>query len=186
MTARLRLLCHAATAATRTSAFPDDEPAEAREHGRIARLTLPRADVVLTSPARAARETATLLGLDASVAPLLADLDSGRWRGRPFAGVAAEEPDAVTAWTTDPTSAPHGGESIVALVDRIAAFMVVAQGHRRLLGITHAGVLRAAIVHVVGAPAQSFWAIDAGPLGFADFSHDGRRWRLRHDASLTD
>lgn len=186
MTARLRLLCHAATAATRASAFADDEPVDGREQERIARLTLPRVDLVQTSPSRAARDTAALLGLDSSVAPLLADLDAGRWRGSAFAAVVAEEPDAVAAWTTDPASAPHGGESIVALVARAGAFMDSAASHRRLLGITHAAVLRAAIVHVVGAPAQAFWAIDAGPLGFADFSHDGRRWRLRHDASLTD
>ncbi|WP_293865878.1 histidine phosphatase family protein [uncultured Alsobacter sp.] len=180
MTARLRLLCHAATAATRTVSFADDAPVDAAEHGRIARLTRLRAGTVLASPARAARDTAEVLGGPFDEDGRLADLDVGRWRGQTLDLVLAREPDAVALWMRDPTSAPHGGEPITALVARVAAFLADAADHPRLLAVTHASVLRAAVVHVLGAPAQAFWSVDAAPLGLVELSHDGRRWALRY------
>lgn len=181
MTTRLHLLCHAATAATRANAFAADEALEPKDQARIARLTLPRVDLVLASPARAARETAVALGVEARQDSRLADLDTGRWQGRRLAQVLADEPDAVATWTGDPASAPHGGESIVALVARVGAFLDATAGGPRVLAISHAAVVRAAIVHALGAPPATFWSIDAAPLALAQFSHDGRRWRLRFE-----
>ena len=49
----------------------------------------------------------------------------------------------------------------------------------RSLAITHQAVIRAAIVHVLGAGAPAFWRIDVEPLSLTEFSSDGRRWNLR-------
>ena len=65
MTARLDLLAHGASAATRGARFPDDEGLEASAVGALEALRgrlRPYAQV-LTSPARAARETARGAGL---------------------------------------------------------------------------------------------------------------------------
>jgi len=35
--------------------------------------------------------------------------------------VQAQEPEAVAEWMHDPEAAPHGGESIVSLIGRVAA-----------------------------------------------------------------
>ena len=83
MTARLDLMAHGASEATRAARFPDDEALEA---SAIRALEALRGRVgpyahVLTAPARAARETARALGLDAEVEPALRDCDYGRWRG---------------------------------------------------------------------------------------------------------
>ncbi|MBV8913653.1 MAG: phosphoglycerate mutase family protein, partial [Acetobacteraceae bacterium] len=89
--ARLLLLCHGATRATRTAAFPMEEPVEARDLAAAVALAgyLPLVGRVLVSPAPCARQTAAALGLAAREEPALRDCDWGRWRGRTL--------DAVTA-----------------------------------------------------------------------------------------
>ena len=75
---------------------------------------------VLTSPARAARETAAALGFDAEVEMALSDCDYGRWRGLASKDVAEREPDEFAAWLADPAAAPHGGELVAGLIKRPA------------------------------------------------------------------
>jgi broad specificity phosphatase PhoE len=177
----LRLLCHAATAAVRSSAFPADEPidSEARQKLALPPFRLSRADRCWTSPALRARQTAQGLQLDAAVEPMLGDCDYGRWAGRSFDEVQAKEPDAIAEWLRDPASAPHGGESILALIERVAAWLDRESGTpRRVLAVTHASIIRAAIVHAIGAPPHSFWRIDIAPLSLTRLSGAHDRWTL--------
>lgn len=179
MPIRLTLVCHAATASTRDVAFPADEPVEARS---LARLTAapwaPRADRAWTSPALRARQTAAALGLvDAAVEPALRDCDYGRWTGCSYAAIQAGEPDAVAAWLSDPDAAPHGGETLSGVMARTAAWLGAMEGGR-IVAVTHAAVIRAALLHALGAPAASFWRIDVAPLTVARLSGNGGRWTL--------
>jgi broad specificity phosphatase PhoE len=125
MTARLDLLAHGASAATRATRFPDDEPLEASAVDAIEALSgrLRPYARVLTAPARAARETCAALGFDAEVEMALRDCDYGRWRGLASKDVAQREPDGFAAWLGDPSVAPHGGESLAALIERIGAWL---------------------------------------------------------------
>jgi broad specificity phosphatase PhoE len=102
-TTRLTLIRHAPSAATRRSAFPVDEPLDARalEEARALAPRLERADVAWTGPAARARQTAEALGLDATVAPELDECDFGAWGGRTLAELDAEDPIAVAAWIED-------------------------------------------------------------------------------------
>lgn len=182
MLVRLTMICSGATAATRRGSFPLDEPLEPRSLtlARAVRGTLRRADRVWVSPGLRARQTAEALSLDASVEPLLADQDHGRWAGRAFEEVRAEDPVGIATWLTDPGAAPNGGESVADVALRAAALMdtlIVQSGHT--VTITHAGFIRAAMLHVLGAPLSAYWKIDIEPLSIADFRSDGRRWVLR-------
>jgi hypothetical protein len=47
------------------------------------------------------------------------------------------------------------------------------------VAVTHASVIRAAVVHVIEAELRSFWRVDVLPLAFADLRTNGRRWVLR-------
>lgn len=178
---RLLLLRHAPTAATRASAFPRDEPLDARGAAAAARLRgrLPAEGDCYASAAERARRTAVLAGYDPICEPALAECDFGRWRGRTLAQVAGSEPDAVTRWMTDPASAPHGGESLTALIDRIGDWLDVQS---RLTGsgvaVTHGGPVRAAVVHALGAPPEAFWRIDAAPLRVTELHAHDASWRL--------
>lgn len=181
MTARLILICHGPTAATRGSRFPADEPLDARGKTDAAALAglLPKAGRRLTAPELRARQTAEALGLEAAVEPALRDCDTGAWRGRSLKDVAADEPEAVAAWLRDPAATPHGGESILAVMQRIAGWLAGEQAHARTsIVVAHAAVIRSAIVCALGAPPQSFWRIDIAPLSVSRLSGDGGRWNV--------
>ena len=181
MTARLDLLAHGASAATRSARFPDDEALEASAIGAIEALSgglRPYAHV-LSAPARAARETTQALGFDAEVEMGLSDCDYGRWRGLASKDVAEREPDAFAIWLGDPAAAPHGGESIAALIERVGAWLAQALARDgATLAVTHASVVRAAIVNALGAGSSAFWRIDVAPLSLARLSGHAGRWNL--------
>jgi len=180
MSARIRMIAHASTAALRAAAFPGDEPLDAHGSRKAAALaaTLKPADYAVTSPARRAGETATALGLAATSEPLLAECDYGRWTGLSFDAVEASEPEALARWMAEPTSAPHGGESLALLQQRAATWLgSVQEGH--IVAVTHASIIRAAILHVIDAPQAAFWRIDIAPLTVTDLRYDHGRWLLR-------
>src|SRR4051812_43670956 len=104
MPGRLTLICHGATAATRASAFPLDEPLEdgGADQAKTIGPALRRWDRALTSPALRARQTAEALVLDADVDAALRDCDYGRWCGRKLADIQAAHPAEVAAWLSDP------------------------------------------------------------------------------------
>jgi broad specificity phosphatase PhoE len=182
MSVRLTLICHGSTSAVRDVAFPLDEPLDAPGHTKAMALAvdLRGVDVAWTSPALRARQTAAALGVDAAVDPVLRDIDLGRWAGRSFSEVATAEPDAVAAWTSQPDVAPHGGESVVNLLDRIAPWLdTLRRDERRIVAVTHPAVIRAAVILAIDARAGSFWHIDVAPLCRVRLSGNGLRWMLQ-------
>ena len=181
MTARLFLIAHGATAATRAARFSDDEPLEttAIVAAEALKSGLRRYDRVLTSPARAAMGTRAALGLNGMVDAALRDCDYGRWRGRAVSEVAQREADGLASWLSDPAAAPHGGESLNALIARVGVFLAEASMAKgATLAVTHASVVRAAIVCALGAGASAFWRIDVAPLSVAELSGREGRWNV--------
>jgi broad specificity phosphatase PhoE len=126
------------------------------------------------------RETAQAAGREpSSLDPRLAECDFGRWAGRSLEDVSATDPDGVGAWMTDPDASPHGGESLTAFAARVGAWLdQQAMIDGGAVAITHGGVVKAAVVHALGAPISAFWRIDAAPLTVTELhAHDGR-WTL--------
>lgn len=177
MTHRLHLICHASTSALRSAAFPDDEGID--EHGARAAAErvglISRLDACQTGPERRCGQTAAALGLHAVVEPALADLDHGRWRGRSLSDVPADE---LARWVSDPTANPHGGETLVSLVNRVARWLA-GERSRREAAITHQSVVRAAVLIALNAPTSAFWRIDAPPLSVTELTGAPGRWSLR-------
>jgi broad specificity phosphatase PhoE len=129
------------------------------------------------------------------VEPALADLDYGAWHGRSLIELASESPDDVAAWTRDPDAAPHGGESFAQLVVRIGHWLESPEGvlntqgvtdatgtsgasgqAQHVVAITHAAVMRAAIVHALGASPAAFTRIEIAPLSAIELRHSRRGW----------
>ena len=181
MTTRLKLLCHASTAAVRTSTFPADEPLD--DHGRQKLAAFPNplrhSDRCFTSPALRARQTAEALGLTATIEPALRDCDYGQWTGRSFEEAQTQQPQAMAEWIGNPEATPHGGESIAALIARVSGWLDAQNtAPGSVVAVTHASVIRAAIVCALKAPPRSFWQIDIAPLSLVSLSGHGGRWTL--------
>src|ERR1700754_3226706 len=118
---RLTLVSHAMTDAMSAGRSPTDEPLNSVGHRQVdASIDLGMADSAFCGPEKRTRQTAELLGLQANIDQRLADVDCGRWRGDVLGGV---RPADLAIWLTDPARAPHGGESVVDLVNRVSGWM---------------------------------------------------------------
>jgi broad specificity phosphatase PhoE len=140
---------------------------------------LPSVDCCWTSPELRTRQTAEVLGLSANVQPMLRECDYGRWAGKRLREIVKDEPNAANAWLHDPAAAPHGGESILDLMRRVANWLADEKARgRRSLAITHSTIIGATIVYVMDAPPQSFWRVDIGPLSVTRLSSSGGAWKI--------
>jgi broad specificity phosphatase PhoE len=108
----------------------------------------------------------------------LKDLDCYAWHGKSLEKVQSADPEVVCRWLTDVDAAPHGGESIARLLERIEHWVAVQCSSGHTLAVTHRAVIRAAVVFALQPPAQSFWRIDVSPLSITDFRWNGRFWSL--------
>ncbi|MFM0361080.1 histidine phosphatase family protein [Paraburkholderia sediminicola] len=197
MDTRLLLISHAATAAMRAGRFPADDPLDARGLAEAAaaraRLSIPDDAVVFVSPFACARETASALGLGAaasgqgaSVNEGLADMDYGLWHGRRLTDLAVEASHDLAAWSHDPDAAAHGGESFSQLVKRVGQWLdaqndalstgVMTGNTQNVVAVTHAPVIRAAIVHALGASTAVFPRIEIAPLSMVELRRSRRGW----------
>jgi broad specificity phosphatase PhoE len=178
MTIRLVLITHASTAATQDARFPGDEPLDVRGLRMVSSAAMRRRfDGVFRGPERRCAETASALGLDAVPDPALADLDLGEWRGRTLTDLESEP--GLAAWLTDPEAAPHGGESLSALADRVDSWLAGLPDRAHLAAVTHPAVVRAAVLHTLGAPLTGFWRLDSAPLTQTWLTRHGGRWQVR-------
>jgi broad specificity phosphatase PhoE len=175
---RLSLVSHAMTDAVAAGRFPIDEPLNSLGHRQAdASSELGPVDAAYCGPEKRARQTAELLGLQAEVEPRLADLDCGLWRGDVLFGVSPAE---LAIWLTDPTQAPHGGETIVELIARVRRWMDTVTTRRgRAVAVTHPAVVRAAVLVALDAPPKSFWRIDIAPVSRTVLHFRGHAWTLR-------
>ncbi|WP_432019507.1 histidine phosphatase family protein [Streptomyces sp. 1222.5] len=188
MTSRVTLVSPATSPSMRRARFDDgDSLDEAGAAGaRSAAGCLRAPGRVLTSPSVRCRETAGALGLVGARDSAPAGLDAGRWRGRTLEEVGAAEPEAVGRWLTDAGSAPHGGESVREMCERVGRWLDAVQGtDGRTLAVVEPEVVRAAVVHVLGLPADAFWRLDVPPLTATELSGRAGRWNLRLGRPLT-
>ncbi|MGK5733496.1 histidine phosphatase family protein [Streptomyces sp. URMC 124] len=181
------LISPAADTPAHEARFGDDGPlgAAGARRTRAAAGALPAAARVLTAPSARCAGSAEALGLTAArPEPALRDLDAGRWHGRLLAEVGADEPKALAAWLTDPGAAPHGGESVLDVVARAGAWLDGLEDGR-VLAVTTPVVIRAALVHALALPPQTFWRLDVLPLSVTELSGRGGRWNLRCGVPLS-
>ncbi|AXI80333.1 histidine phosphatase family protein [Peterkaempfera bronchialis] len=196
MTVRVIFISAAGSAALREARFDDGGPLDAAglRRARTAAGTLPPARRSYASPTARCRETAEALGLAAEPVPALGGCAMGRWRGRRLDEVMAAEPEAVAGWLSDPSCAPHGGESLLELHTRVAGWLDALPGSGlagsgqadsgqagsgRVVVVAEPDVVRAALVHALGAPPQVFWRLDVPPLTATELSGRDGRWNLR-------
>jgi broad specificity phosphatase PhoE len=182
MQPRITLICHSTTRDLRSATFGGNDGLDEvglRKAQALAGALGP-VDRVWISPALRASQTAEAMGLEGTVDERLRDCDYGRWTGLKFQQVLLKEPRKLVSWVKNPSGAPHGGESIPQVITRVASWMdALTREKGHTVAVTHAAVIRAAIVHVIAAGLPSFWKIDVLPLSATDLRTNGRRWVLR-------
>ena len=147
--------------------MPDDEPAT----GSLPDVSvwLGRSGRVVTSPARRCRVPG------APVEQRLRPWDLGNWRGRPLADCD------LTAWQADPTYDRHGGESLMALRDRVSSLLEAWHGLEvPVAAVTHAAVIKVAVVLAMQAPIAASWRLDVHPGSTTELHPAGAGWRIVH------
>jgi broad specificity phosphatase PhoE len=172
-------MCHARTVAQKLSRFPTNEPLEmdwqSARGAYAARFKgSPR---LMCAPELRARQTAELFGPAVEVVEALRDCDFGCWSGVRINDLQQFEPECLEHWLADPSAAPHGGESVTQVVERVAAWLATLEatpGH--VVAVTHPFIVRAALTHVLQGSA--FNLIDVEPLSSIELRFHGR-WRLR-------
>jgi broad specificity phosphatase PhoE len=135
----------------------------------------------VSAPEPACVETAHGLGgRTAEVMPELRGCDFGSWSGQTLTEVGTADPGAVTAWLSDPSASPHGGESLQQLIVRTGAVVDNRPWPDGLsIAVVTPLVARAIAVHALGAPAEAIFRVDVGPLSRVIISRAAAGWRLQ-------
>jgi broad specificity phosphatase PhoE len=125
-----------------------------------------RVDRVRVSPLLRCRTTWDRLAphLDPATPPAIVDsrlqeINYGAWEGRTRDEVLAHDPDAFASWDSDPTAAaPPGGESVMAVAERIEAALAeeLAGDIPRVLWVAHRTVARILVARALGIPLARY------------------------------
>jgi broad specificity phosphatase PhoE len=157
-------------------AEPDPASVEAARELELA------ADAAYVGPERAALVTAEVLGLSPIVDPALRDREYGDWAGRGLEELLAADPEPVAAWLERPHTATPGGETENDVIARVADWLGdLAERHddrSTVIAVVHPVVVRAVVLYVVDAPAESLRHVDVRPLSAVNLSHHGGNWSL--------
>jgi broad specificity phosphatase PhoE len=176
MAQRLLVVAHAPTSTTKASVFGD--PGDLLRWEEFRRLSERIASWV-SGPEKVCQATALRLGGSAAVIHDLRECDFAAWRGKTLAEVASQDPSGLDAWLHDPHDAPHGGESLAVLINRVGRVLDDQQWpDGRSVAVVTPLVARALLVHALGAAPEVIFRIDIAPLGRALISRSQQIWRL--------
>jgi broad specificity phosphatase PhoE len=190
MALRLTLVASGRSSSALDVRFEDNRPLDRAGWHEVQRVVpalshLAAAEIRYCSPSARCRETGDVLGLHTLAQPALRDCDMGRWRGHTLQEVALREPQAVHTWLRDPRSAPHGGESLLAFIQRVGGWLDTrptspseTQEEGWMVAITEPSVLRAALCYVLKAPPHAYWHVDAQPLAVVALAGQAGEWCL--------
>ncbi len=146
--------------------------AEAASLARLLRRE-PRPAALWSSPRRRALETAAILGsalgLAVQPAPALDEIDFGAWTGRDFA--ALEDDPAWRAWNAQrATAQPPDGEAMHEAAARLLRWigtLPACHAAGAVLAVTHADMIKAALLAHLGASLDAFWRLEIGPASLS-------------------
>lgn len=113
----------------------------------------------------------------------LGEMSFGRWEGKTYEELSAEEQQALIAWNREPDKlSPPGGESLSSVAGRVekalAEIKSALSEKDRAAVITHGGVIRVMVALVLGAPlsAAAKMNIEPGSLTVIEYGFNG--WKL--------
>ena len=165
-----------------TSDVPLTEVGLRQADAAAKRLSSAGLDAIVTSPLLRARQTAAavaaMCGAGVLVDEGFRETDFGAWEGLTFAEVRDRWPDEMAAWLADESVAPPGGESLLAVRDRVSdalARVLAAYPERRVLIVSHVTPIKTLIALALLAPAAALYRmhLDIAALSEIDWYADG-------------
>ncbi|MFD5452507.1 histidine phosphatase family protein [Streptomyces sp. NPDC003470] len=190
MALRVTFVAAARSAPLFADRFGDDRPLDRAGWDEALRaapelLPLAAAELRYCSPTPRSRATGDALGYAPLAQLALRECDMGRWSGLTLGEAMAREPAAVDAWLADPRSAPHGGESLFALITRVGGWLDTRPGEDgdRIVAVAESSVIRAALVYALKAPPMTYWNLDVRPLSTTTLTGRAGHWNLRFDGT---
>lgn len=125
-------------------------------------------DTIVSSPMQRchvfARATGAALDIPVAADERFAEYDFGDWSGREVDALWAEQGDALATFFADPDSqTPPGGEDAASFRARVRAGWVDLLAHgagRRVLLVSHGGVLRQLLADALGMTGPIFTSLE--------------------------
>lgn len=135
-------------------------------------------DKILCSPMLRCRETCRLLDIHPGyeVNDLLREVDFGDWEGKSFPEILASDPGSVTAWAADPHHFRFpGGDALTDFHLRVSAIKKILEEEkcRRILVVSHGGVIRHLLCLFLGLAVEKYLAFDVQPGGYSTITVHG-------------
>jgi probable phosphoglycerate mutase len=135
------------------------------------------AEILIASPLNRTRQTAEAIsrttGLEIIFDKAWYELSFGDWDGRSIEEVREQEPDQYQAWINSSSYAPPGGESYDEASIRIEEALeklVADYPGKRIIVVTHNGVIKTAAKIAVGGPNDAVFHMDATPCSLSSIS----------------
>jgi broad specificity phosphatase PhoE len=148
---------------------------EGRAQARRAaeRLARERIAAIHTSPLERARETAApiaeRLRLEPEVHEAINEIDLGQWAGRSFEDLSGEP--RWQSWNNArAVSRPPWGESMLEVQARAVGNLEQARGahpNQAVVLVSHADVIKAALLYYLGMPIDGYRLFDIGPASIS-------------------
>jgi len=172
---RLRLITAARTAPNALLSF-DAAAGPLDTHGRAdaARLAGRGLGRTVSGPELSVRQTAEIAGLGAVVAAELAGPNLGHWR---TATPDHIDPADLQRFFADPTFDGHGGESVIALVERMGRWLRAKLHDDETVTAVVAGPAAQGIIAAAFDDPARYFAVEVAPATVIDLSYR-RHWRL--------
>ncbi len=143
-------------------------------------------DQLVSSPLQRCHAFALALGekhgLPLSVEQDFREVGFGDWEGRSPVEIQQQDAEEYAAFYSDPVNnRPSGAEDLLDFGRRVAqAFERTASAHigKRVLVVAHAGVIRAALGHVMQAPPTAWYRVKVDNAGLSRFLVSGSERQL--------
>lgn len=149
----------------------------------IDKLESDAVDAIYCSDLSRARATAAALAGRCDITPLirpnLREMHFGEWEGLPWAEVLDRYPQIARRWLTEfPQPRIPGGESFTTFKKRVAHELqgIVAENRgRRVVVVTHAGVIRVVLGKALGITDRNLFRLAQSPcaVNVVDYFRDG-------------
>jgi len=143
-------------------------------------------DQIVSSPLRRcldfAQELAARNDLPLHIDDRIKEVGFGDWEGRTREEIMTNDPEAYRAFYLDPVAnRPVGAEPLGDFFHRVSEgyqSLIERFGGQNILVVSHAGVIRAVLAHVLDIPPAVAYRIKVDNAGISRISHNGVRGNL--------